>query len=88
MRWDAQRTDVRKLPATFQEFISQHSGKKASSVMMAQCRRELMHAVLKNLLSEEFKTAWRNGLVLTCGDGIKRRLFPRILTYSADYPEK
>ena len=23
-----------------------------------------------------------------CGDGIKRHLFPRIFTYSADYPEK
>ncbi|KAF9232549.1 hypothetical protein BU15DRAFT_90630 [Melanogaster broomeanus] len=29
-----------------------------------------------------------NGVVITCYDGVKRRVFPRIFTYSADYPEK
>jgi hypothetical protein len=27
-------------------------------------------------------------MVLKCADGVLRRIFPRIFTYSADYPEK
>lgn len=36
----------------------------------------------------EFQHAYKNGIVVECIDGIVRRLFPRIFTYSADYPEK
>ncbi|RDB22554.1 hypothetical protein Hypma_009968 [Hypsizygus marmoreus] len=32
--------------------------------------------------------AYHHGLVVTCLDGITRRFYPRIFTYSADYPEK
>jgi hypothetical protein len=28
-----------------------------------------------------------HGIVIECCDGITRRFYPRILTYSADYPE-
>jgi hypothetical protein len=28
------------------------------------------------------------GSVITSPDGVKRRFYPRILTYSVDYPEK
>ncbi|KIK31508.1 hypothetical protein CY34DRAFT_33015, partial [Suillus luteus UH-Slu-Lm8-n1] len=35
-----------------------------------------------------FLDAYRHGIVLWCPDGILRRVFPRIFTYSADYPEK
>jgi hypothetical protein len=27
-------------------------------------------------------------MVIQCADGIERRIYPRIFTYSADYPEK
>jgi hypothetical protein len=27
-------------------------------------------------------------MVVKCADGIERRVYPRIFTYSADYPEK
>jgi len=40
------------------------------------------------LLDEEFMEAYVHGTLITCGDGIKRRIFPRIFTYAADYPEK
>ena len=40
------------------------------------------------LLDERFMDAYKNGILVECGDGVVRRLFPRILTYSADYPEK
>jgi hypothetical protein len=47
-----------------------------------------MHQILSVILNEKFVDAYQNGFVLECGDGIWRRLFPRILMYSADYPEK
>jgi hypothetical protein len=55
---------------------------------MAHCRREVMHAQWKILLDDEFLEAYEHGVVIKCCDGIKRRFYPRILTYSADYPEK
>ncbi|TEB34882.1 hypothetical protein FA13DRAFT_1707097 [Coprinellus micaceus] len=43
----------------------------------------------KILLSdEEFLHTYKYGIVIKCIDGIERRVFPRILTYSAEYPEK
>jgi hypothetical protein len=54
----------------------------------AHCRRELFHACWDILLDEDFIEAYRHGIVLRCADGIVRRVFPRIFTYSADYPEK
>lgn len=47
-----------------------------------------MQSVWKTLLDDKFLHAWVNGIVVRCGDGVTRRLYPRILTYSADYPEK
>ena len=52
------------------------------------CHRELFHAQWAELLDSEFVSAYEHGLTLTCADGIERRLYPRIFTYSADYPEK
>ena len=52
------------------------------------CKQELIHGVWKILLDNEFLDAYRNGIVVKCFDGKLRRLFPRIFTYSADYPEK
>ena len=40
------------------------------------------------LLDDEFVEAYHHGIVCHCVDGIDRRLYPRIFTYSADYPEK
>jgi hypothetical protein len=47
-----------------------------------------MQAVWEKLLDEEFLSAHRLGILVTCADGIQRRVFPRIVSYSADYPEK
>jgi hypothetical protein len=55
---------------------------------MAHCRRELAHAQWNILLDDEFIEAYKHGIVIECCDGIKRRFYPRIFTYSADYPEK
>lgn len=40
------------------------------------------------LLDEEFVAAHKVGMDIVFGDGVRRTLFLRVLTYSADYPEK
>jgi len=47
-----------------------------------------MHAIWELLLDDEFMKAYEEGLVVTCGDGVTRKVFPRLFTYAADYPEK
>lgn len=47
-----------------------------------------MHSVWSILLDDEFMHAYEHGIVIECPDGIFRRFYPRIFTYSADYPEK
>ncbi|KAF8585213.1 hypothetical protein K439DRAFT_1646676 [Ramaria rubella] len=40
------------------------------------------------LLDEEFLIAYKQGIVILCADGVLHRVFLRLFTYSADYPEK
>jgi hypothetical protein len=56
--------------------------------ILTHCRRELMHSVWKFLLDDDFLHAYKYGMVVRCSDGIERRIYPRLFTYSADYPEK
>jgi hypothetical protein len=80
---------VFKLPDSFKDFATKHFGGKGPSAdFLAHCHRELYHAQWKILLDEEFIEACKHGIVIRCCDGIERRFYPRILTYSADYPEK
>ncbi|KAG1789842.1 uncharacterized protein HD556DRAFT_1446632 [Suillus plorans] len=62
--------------------------KSGIAALHTHCRRELFHACWDILLDKEFLHAYRHGIVLKCADGVFRRVFPRIFTYSADYPEK
>jgi hypothetical protein len=63
-------------------------GNGASCALMTHCRREVMHAQWEILLDDEFLEAYQHGIVIRCCDRITRRFYPRLLTYSADYPEK
>ena len=66
-----------------------YGGKKASAQLLTHCRRELFQASWVVLLGDEdFLHAYQYGIVVDCSDGVRRRLFPRIFTYGADYPEK
>jgi hypothetical protein len=56
--------------------------------ILTHCRRELMHAVWRFLLDDDFVHAHTYGMVVRCHDGVERRVYPRIFTYAADYPEK
>ena len=47
-----------------------------------------MHTIWSHLLDEEFMEAYINGMLVECVDGIIRRFFLRIFTYSTDYPKK
>ncbi|KAG6914252.1 hypothetical protein DXG01_001450 [Tephrocybe rancida] len=79
-----------QLPDVFKDFAKTHTGgKKINAELMAHCNRELVHEQWKILLDAEFLHAYEHGIVLKwVGDGEKRRFYPRIMTYSADYPEK
>ncbi|KAJ7246854.1 hypothetical protein B0H12DRAFT_1203237 [Mycena haematopus] len=82
---------IPSLPDSIQDEISQFHAKWATQKgeILTHCRRELMHAVWKHLLSDpEFIHAYTYGIVIKCSDGVERRVYPRLFTYSADYPEK
>lgn len=81
--------DLCKLPDEFKDFaLSVMEGKNIDSNLITHCNRELLHAQLKIILDDEFMEAYQHGVVINCADGLQRRFYPRIFTYSADYPEK
>jgi Plavaka transposase len=47
-----------------------------------------MQAIWNLLLDDDFVHAYEHGIVIECGDGVTRRVYPCFFTYSADYPEK
>lgn len=74
-----------QLPDSFKDFTG---GKGMTSECATHCHREFFHAQWRILLDDEFLKAYEHGIVICCCDGIKHRFYPRIFTYSADYPEK
>jgi Plavaka transposase len=81
---------IPSLPDSFQDFAASFCSKWGTQKkdLMTHCRRELMHGIWKFLLDADFIHAYKYGMVVKCADGIKRRVYPRFFTYSADYPEK
>ena len=77
-----------QLPESLKKFLSSISDKKDNRDLLTHCKRELIQAIWMTLLDGEFVDAYKNGIVVKCFDGILRRVYPRIFTYSADYPEK
>ena len=78
-----------QLPKNFQDIYQElHNGTAASSNVLQFCKTELIQAIWLLLLDEEFMKAYEHGILILCGDGVLRRLFPRFIVYSADYPEK
>lgn len=78
-----------QLPDAFKDFVHLHSnGRVMSDAFYTHCHRELLHAQWRILLDDEFMDAYRHGMVVTCCDGNARRFYPRLFTYTADYPEK
>ncbi|PPR03767.1 hypothetical protein CVT24_007510 [Panaeolus cyanescens] len=80
---------VPSLPPDLQDIYRDiYNGISATDNTITFLKRELMHAIWLLMLDEEFVHAYVHGIVMQCADGIWRRIFPRIFTYSADYPEK
>ncbi|KAJ3494201.1 hypothetical protein NLJ89_g10856 [Agrocybe chaxingu] len=79
---------ARAKPSSFSAHHIAYMPKAATAAMLTHLRRELAHAVWMLLLDDEFMHAYIHGFLFQLIDGILRLLFPRFLTYSADYPEK
>lgn len=77
-----------QLPDKIQDFLASLPASARKKVVLTHCKRELMQGCWAILLDDDFLEAYVHGIVVVCGDGIARRLYPRILIYSADYPEK
>jgi hypothetical protein len=56
--------------------------------MLTHLKRELMQAIWALLLDDKFMHAYKHGIKILCADKVWRLVFPRLLTYSADNPEK
>ncbi|KAH9172689.1 hypothetical protein EDB89DRAFT_1832399, partial [Lactarius sanguifluus] len=79
------------VPSIGSDFASRYqekTGQPPSPAVETHCKRELMHAVWNHLMDEGFTEGYTKGLVICCTDGTERSFFPRIITYTADYPEK
>ncbi len=63
-------------------------GEAPSAAIVRVLKRDLMQKLWLLLVDDDFMKAYKHGVLVECGDGIVRRLFPRILSYLADYPEK
>lgn len=82
-------TLIKQVPPAFKDFAAFHSASKGpDDAFMTHCDREYLHAQWKVLLDDEFLEAYEHGVVIECCDGIRRRFYLRIFSYSADYPEK
>ncbi|TEB24443.1 hypothetical protein FA13DRAFT_1797302 [Coprinellus micaceus] len=78
-----------KLPDHLNDYLKEvNGGKLPSDSLFTYCRRELFHKQWSILLSQDLVDAMKHGIIITCPDNIERCFFPRIFTYSADYPEK
>lgn len=81
-------TSRSQLPDDMKDHYKAEHGTTPSADVLTFCKRELMQRIWLLLLDEEFMKAYEHGILVTCGDGVIRRIFPRIFSYSADYPEK
>jgi len=63
-------------------------GTSVTVAVLTHCKCELMQAIWLFLLNSEFIEAYEKGMVIRFPDGILRRVFLRLFTYAADYPEK
>ncbi|KIY52823.1 hypothetical protein FISHEDRAFT_34712 [Fistulina hepatica ATCC 64428] len=81
---------ILSLSNSFQDTIKESHAKwnTQKADILTHCRRELAHAVWNHLLDDDFIHAYKYGMVIDCRDGVRRRVYPRVFTYSADYPEK
>ena len=71
-----------ELKSFHQKWDTQHKD------ILTHCRHELMHHVWAFLLDKDFQHAYKYGIVVQGQDWIEQCVYPRIVTYSTDYPKK
>ncbi|KAG2008934.1 hypothetical protein CC2G_014312 [Coprinopsis cinerea AmutBmut pab1-1] len=76
------------LPEEINDLISRRTRGPVPPGLITFLNREVFHQQWSLILDDELVDAIENGIVITCCDGIRRRFYFRIFTYSADYPEK
>jgi len=77
-----------QLPDDIQDAYMKIYKSAPSSATLTHLKRELIHAIYELILNSKFMEAYKDGVIVTCYDGVQRCLFVRLLTYSGDYPEK
>ncbi|KAI1798488.1 hypothetical protein LXA43DRAFT_1108138 [Ganoderma leucocontextum] len=75
-------------PDALKDAYTAKYGCAPSDDILKFCKRDLFQQIWLLLFDEEFMHAYEHSILLTCGDGVLRRVFPRVFTYSADYSEK
>ncbi|EJF64367.1 hypothetical protein DICSQDRAFT_54144 [Dichomitus squalens LYAD-421 SS1] len=79
---------IPNLPDALFEWYKDLYGAPPSAAVIRLLKHDLMQKIWLQLLDADFMHAFEHGMLVECGDGVLRRLFPRIFLYSADYPEK
>lgn len=78
-----------QIPDDFDDYLrKRNDGKLPTDGLYTHCARELFQKQWSVMLDDELLDAMKYGLVILCPDGRRRCFYPRIFTYSADYPEK
>jgi hypothetical protein len=77
-----------KLPPELLDVIREALGAACPVELPKHCRREMFQGGWRILLDDELVDAYEIGFEYTFWDGVTRRVFIRIFTYSADYKEK
>ena len=72
----------------FDDWYLEHYGRKPPDYIKTHMRRELVQAVWRLLLDDDFVDAYQNGLVTRFADNVVRLTVPRFFSYSTDYVEK
>ena len=70
------QSDIKlQIDDSIQDFYQLTFGKPATGDVLTHLKRELMHAIWRILLDDEFMDAYANGILIELSDGIQRCLF-------------
>ncbi|PIL24586.1 hypothetical protein GSI_12470 [Ganoderma sinense ZZ0214-1] len=70
---------IPSLPDAIKDFYTTKYGQTPSVDILKFCRRELFQQVWLLLFDTDFMHAYEHGILLTCGDGVVRRIFPVLI---------
>ena len=78
-----------QLPAAFKDYLTERNkGVLPSKELVKYCSKVLFHQQWSILLDKQLVDAMKDGLVMGGPDGERHCFYPRVFTYSADYPER